>query len=255
MLYKELNNKTTLYYSHKSITKNLLTISIFILIGLVSSNLLASDVTGNKAPKIEFIGGGTYDWGKVKRNDGPLKAKIQVKNSGNDDLKIHSVKPACGCTTAPISKDLLKPGETATIDVTLNISKQSGRVNKGITITSNDPKNDKLTYMIKCEVEVPLTLFPKTLSLGSALSVGQEVTGKIVVSNNTDKKIKVLSIKLPENFVINLKQGQYINPKENFALEAKFTPIKSGTVNEKIIITTDSEDPELIITTVGQVMK
>ena len=213
---------------------------------------IASDIKSNKAPKIEFVGGNTYDWGKVKRNEGPLKAKIQVKNVGNDDLKIHSVKPGCGCTTAPISKDLLKPGEIATIDVTLNISKQSGKVNKGIAITSNDPANDKINYMLKAEVVVPLTVFPKTLNFGN-FDEGKETIGKIVLSNNTDKKIKILGINGVEDIKLNIKDGSIINPKENFAIEAKYTAKKSGVLNQKITIINDSEDGEISFQAVGTI--
>lgn len=206
-------------------------------------------------PKLEFVGGGTYDWGRVRKNQNPLKAKIQVKNSGDEDLRIFSVKPSCGCTTAPISKDIIKPGESATIDVALNISKQSGNVTKGITVTSNDTKNDKLTYMIKCEVYVPLTVFPKILALGTQLVVGKETIGKIVITNNSDKKVKILGTKGAKGITFNIKEGQILAPKENFALEAKFTPTKTGVVNEELIILNDSEDAELTINLVGQVVE
>lgn len=234
-------------------TANFLTILCIIAnIGLSQFNLNASDVKSEKAPKIEIIGGNSYDWGKVKRTDGPLTAKIQVKNVGNDDLKIHSVKPGCGCTTAPISKDLLKPGESTTIDVTLNISKQSGRVNKGIAITSNDPKNDKLNYMLKAEVIVPLTVFPKSLNFGN-FDAGTETISKIVLTNNSDKKIKILGINGAEDIKLNIKEGTIINPKENFTIEAKLNAKMSGVLNKKITIINDSEDAEISFMAIGTI--
>ena len=248
-----INNKKSINKTMYKQLVQLFFLSIYCLVFIQNNyKSLASDIKGNKAPKIEFVGGNTYDWGKVKRNEGPLKAKIQVKNVGNDDLKIHSVKPGCGCTTAPISKELLKPGEIATIDVTLNISKQSGKVNKGIAITSNDPTNDKVNYMLKAEVEVPMTVFPKTLNFGN-FDEGKETIAKIVLSNNTDKKIKVLGLNGLGDIKLNIKEGSVLNPKENFAIEAKYTAKQSGVLNQKITIINDSEDGEISFQAVGTI--
>src|SRR5437667_12794840 len=73
----------------------------------------AIDTSAKAQPvgKIEIVGGDTYNWGNVQ--PGELKATIQVKNTGQGDLKITDVHPGCGCTvTSPIDKNPLKPGET-----------------------------------------------------------------------------------------------------------------------------------------------
>ena len=91
-------------------------------------------------PKLEVIGGSTIDWGKVPASKGPLKANLKLKNIGNQPLKIADVKPGCGCTTAPLDKKYLKPGEIATVNVGLTPGSNAGELVKGLTITSNDPK-------------------------------------------------------------------------------------------------------------------
>lgn len=227
--------------------------TILILTLFISYNSFSADVKTEKGPKFEFVGGSSYDWGKINKSDGPLKAKIQIKNTGNEDLKIHSVKPACGCTTAPISKDLIKPGETADLDVSLNISKQSGKVSKSINITTNDPKNDKVSYLLKCDVFVPLTLFPKALNF-SNIEAGKEGVAKIILTNNTDKKIKILDVKNElSDIKLNIKSGTVLNPKENFAIEAKYLTKQPGSINSKVTIITDSEEAEMSFVVLGNI--
>ncbi len=231
--------------------KKILTLLFLVVFTTNISN--ATDNKTAKGPKFEFVGGNNYDWGKINKNDGPLKAKIQIKNTGNEDLKIHSVKPACGCTTAPISKDVIKPGETADIDVTLNISKESGKVSKSINITTNDPNNDKVNYLLKCDVFVPLTLFPKALNF-SNIEAGKEGVAKIILTNNTDRKIKILDVKNElGDLKLNIKSGTVLNPKENFAIEAKYLTKQAGSINSKVTIITDSEEVEMSFVVLGNI--
>ncbi len=94
-------------------------------------------------PKIEIVGGDTYDWGTVKRTDDPLRAKIKIKNVGTEVLKITEVKPGCGCTTAPLDKNELKPGEEASLDVTLRITGYQGNVTKKCQNSLERPNKSK----------------------------------------------------------------------------------------------------------------
>src|SRR5438105_11547865 len=70
--------------------------------------------------KLEVIGGDTYDWGAVA--PAKLKTVIQIKNVGTDSLVISNVHPSCGCTTAPIDKSMLKPGEIGKISVEIDMT-------------------------------------------------------------------------------------------------------------------------------------
>jgi len=72
---------------------------------LILSMIFAIVSCGYSQQKLEVIGCNNYDWGTTYPKDSPLKVKIKIKNSGNDILKIYEVKPACGCTTAPLDKN------------------------------------------------------------------------------------------------------------------------------------------------------
>ena len=206
---------------------------------LIASTLISQ-------PKLEFVGGNYKDWGKVMQNEGPLTTKIKIKNKGNKLLEIYGVKPGCGCTTAPIDKKLIDPGEVATVDVTLKIEKDSGPIVKGIEFTTNDPKNDKVSYELKANVKVPIELFPKFLNLG-AININSETSGRIVLSNHTPETIKVTNVKttMPE-LKTNIEKGYVIKSGSHNSVQAIIKSGKEGVLDEKIILTTNSKKHPVI---------
>jgi hypothetical protein len=207
-------------------------------------------------PKFEFIGDGVKDWGKVMKEQGPLHTTIKIKNTGDKLLEIYGVKPGCGCTTAPIDKRLLDPGEIATVDVTLKIEKDNGPITKGIEFTTSDPVNDRISYMLKANVKVPIELFPKFLNMG-AVEVNEATNRKVVISNHTSKSIKVIDIIEPGgDITIRFKKGTVLKPGSHTPIEAIIKTNKKGMFDKKVILQTNSmEIPEIVIPIRGIVGK
>ncbi len=199
-------------------------------------------------PKIEIENGVTFDWGKVEQNKGPLKTIIKIKNVGNEPLKIHSVKPGCGCTTAPLDKEVINPGEFGSLDITLQISKDAGRIIKGISLTTNDPENDKLDILLKANILIPISQFPKILTFGN-ISLKKDNIAKMVLSNNVDRDIKILALEnSPNEFTTNLKVGQIFKAGKDFTLEAiiKTNSKLEGSLFATITIETDEPSMHFI---------
>ncbi len=206
-------------------------------------------------PKIEIVGGDTYDWKKVSISENPLKAKIQIKNAGTEKLIINEVKPGCGCTTAPLDKSELAPGEVANLDVTLRISAGQHDVMKSIRISSNDPNNPNKILFLKANVFQPIEVSPTTYFPFNEMTVGKEATSTLKLKNNTDKPVKLSKIEItPEDVFVNLKGERTLKPGEEIDITAKTTPKKTGYFNCTLKINTDSPDmPEVVITGFGQI--
>lgn len=227
--------------------KNVLTQSIILLlIGAIS--MIAQ-------PRIEIEGGNSYSWGQVKPKDSPLKTTIKIKNSGDQELVIKNVKPSCGCTTAPLDKDKLKPGETANISVTFNAGNKSGKNNKTINITSNDPKKPNLIYTLSAEVVKSLTIEPAQYMTFSDLTVGVKQTSSLTLKNTGKKAIKFSDIEVsPKDMVVNIKENTIIKPGEKFTLKATVTPTRPGYLNCYVKMQTNDPDTgEVMISGYGNV--
>lgn len=211
--------------------------SIFVLLGICAVAAFAQ-------PKLEvMLKDDTQDWGEVKPDESPLKAKIKMKNAGDELLKIYNVKPTCGCTTAPLDKDELKPGEIAELDVTLNFNSSMTKVSKSIIVKTNDPDAASKVIRLKAEVLVPITLFPKsTLNIGF-FDPNTPTNAVVVLNNESDQPIKMVDVhaNLP-SLKCDVKPGTVIPPKEsltaNFTIVAEYPGSYSGTVT----FVTDSPD-------------
>lgn len=199
-------------------------------------------------PKIEIVGGDSYDWGTVKPTQDPLKAKVKIKNVGNEVLKITEVKPGCGCTTAPLDKNELKPGEEATLDVTLRIAGYSGNVVKSIRIASNDPNNPNKYLYLKANVFHPISVTPTSYFAFNEMTVGQEATAKVTLKNNTNESITISDVQVaPDNLNVNLPKKLTLKAGESYEIVAKVVPDKKGYFNCTIKMKTSNPDQKEIV--------
>lgn len=83
-----------------------------------------------------------FDFGTITEGE-KVSHSFTFRNDGKTDLVIRKVSTSCGCTLVNKKPDVVKPGETSSIDITFNSSGKSNRQNKTITIISNDPKNSQ----------------------------------------------------------------------------------------------------------------
>lgn len=195
-------------------------------------------------PKLEIEGGDTYNWGKVNYKNSPLNAKIKLKNVGNETLKITEVKPGCGCTTAPLDKYEIAPGDFATLAVSLNISSYTGETVKSIRISSNDPQNPDKYLFIKADVYRPVIVTPNNYLGRSSIKVGVEESFDFGLKNQTEKPIKVTSVEVyPKDAKCDVKVGDVLPPNQEKKYSVKYIA-KNGEerLNGSVKIVTDNQD-------------
>jgi hypothetical protein len=206
-------------------------------------------------PKIEIIGGDTYDWGKVKPKDSPLKATLKIKNAGNQVLNVKEVKAGCGCTTTKIDKDVLQPNEIGSVDVTLNVSNVSGVVIKSITVFSDDPKEGSKVVTIKAEVVRSISTSSPYFAFADNV-VGQKLTSKVMVKNNTTESVFLDNFEATNGLILNLKKKTEIKPGAEVELEASYIPTADGYFNSVVKFTTTNPDfPNMELSAYGNVKK
>lgn len=205
-------------------------------------------------PSIEVIGGTEYNWGDVKPVDSPLKKRIYITNKGNEPLRVYEVKPSCGCTTAPIDKDVLMPGDTAKVDITLNLKDDKGEISKHVSFMTNDPKVPTAKVYLKANVIVPLQKMPNYLPFGM-ITLGEKAEAKMTLTNNTNKDITIMRIvKTPLDLNINLEKGTVIKAGQTFEVVSYMTPTSAGKFECAVTITTDNIDaPRLQMSGWGRV--
>lgn len=206
-------------------------------------------------PKIEIEGGNTYSWGKVKPKNNPLNAKIKIFNRGTDTLKITGVKPGCGCTTAPLDKYNIPPGDYATLAVTLNLGSYKGPVTKSISITCNDPANTSLYLFISAEVVFDVVFSaPEYLNMGD-MELKVPKTASITMTNVTDSDITIKNFSTnPPSMKLSIENGTVIPSKGTLELTGTVQVDVAGSFYGSILMNTDNPDqPQLNLSVRGNV--
>ncbi|TAL68083.1 MAG: DUF1573 domain-containing protein [Bacteroidetes bacterium] len=224
---------------------------------LILSILLLSFILSNSTnaqPKLEIVGGDTYNWNKVKPKESPLNAKIQLKNAGTDTLVISNVKPGCGCTTAPLDKSKLGPNEVGTLDVKLNISNRPGAVTKTISISSNDPKTPNSTLFLKAEVQVDIEVSPQYFTFND-MKVGQESVTKVKIINHSKENVTFSDFNSTPDYVsYNISKSFVLKPNEEMEIIERAKPTQKGYFSSTLKMKTSHPDfKELIISGYGPV--
>lgn len=195
-------------------------------------------------PKLEVVGGTTYDWGTVSIKKSPLKAEIVLKNVGTELLTLNDPKPSCGCTTAPLESKELQPGETTTMHITLNVS-HNGPVTKSVTITSNDPATPTTAVNLKADVFSALQVNPSYIAFNNA-EVGKKITAKVAVKNASDADVTLSEFTATNNVVLNVDKPVVLKAGSEMEIEASVVPDKPGVINTSISIKTTHADFEVL---------
>jgi hypothetical protein len=91
-----------------------------------------------------------HNFGTVHETD-TLNYTFNLTNTGNIDLKIESIKPSCGCTLVDFNEEVIPPGKTKEIKVTINPEGLRGKQVKQISIKANtkpEYKNLSVTFEV-----------------------------------------------------------------------------------------------------------
>jgi hypothetical protein len=100
----------------------------------------ATKPVDKNAPKFEFIGGETHDFGNLTDQKN-AEYVFQFKNVGKTPLIIANASASCGCTVPEYPKEPILPGKKGQLKVTFNTAGKSGPFDKAIYIQSNAPSN------------------------------------------------------------------------------------------------------------------
>jgi len=162
--------------------------SMFIKTTLLTAAFLTGalclDALAAGAPKIQFDQL-VYDFGKTSQVE-TVSGTFKYKNTGDDILKLEPPKLSCGCTTAGLKPDTLKPGETGELAFTLSLGRARANMEKHISVMSNDPKTPVVSLAIKVDYTPLYDLTPMALALNLAFGVNE--TGQVATITRTDGK-------------------------------------------------------------------
>lgn len=142
--------------------KNIIIFILIVAVIVLGSVLVFSNIQNNSSnttqsnsgpqPRI-LVSEEEWDFGKVIQGEKPTHIFI-VKNGGEGDLIIESLKESCACIEASISTTRIQPGESAELKVSYDTTDYVGKDEKHIHIYSNDPQEPDKRINLYVETEV-----------------------------------------------------------------------------------------------------
>ena len=158
--------------------------------------------TANASLKVSEL---DWDFGYSPKNT-TVTHRYVLTNVGNKPLKIINVKPACGCTSAPLTKNALQPGESTDLEVSFSTKSCSGKVTKTVNINTDDSANPVTMLKFSTDVgsAVPTLIFEPqdgyVLNFDTVM-VGKKASLKLKLTNNDIQPINLKLIEVPPGLV------------------------------------------------------
>jgi hypothetical protein len=155
-----------------------------LLIGVCLTGAMSFAALAAGTPKIQFDQL-VYDFGKTSQVE-TVSGTFKYTNVGDEILKLEAPKLSCGCTTAGLKPDTLKPGESGELAFTLSLGRARANMEKHISVMSNDPKTPVVSLAIKVDYTPLYDLNPMALALN--LPFGTNEAGQFTTITRTDGK-------------------------------------------------------------------
>jgi hypothetical protein len=193
----------------------------------------------NSQPKVS-IDKATVDLGIVY-NGTVKKARVVIKNSGNDTLRILGVSTSCGCTTVRRPKDFLRSGESDAVEVEFNSTGFRGKIEKHIEILSNDPKTPRASVTLLCNVieELQPVNNASVVWLGT-VPIGKTIEQVVGLKNVSGKVITLLGFKSTSPDIVANFTSKTVMPADTIRFTIRVTSRRRDYVSELLLLETDS---------------
>jgi hypothetical protein len=101
----------------------------------------------------------------VKGGQESFETVFAFKNTGDKPVKITSIQPSCGCTTAALTKTsaTYAPGETGELKAEIDLRERSGLQEKTIAVTTDDAPDSPVTLTLRVNIPPILEISPRML--------------------------------------------------------------------------------------------
>ena len=95
-----------------------------------------------------------------------LEHQYILRNSGDEELEIQRIVPACGCTVPELKNKVIAPGEETVLSVQFNTYGMYGRKEKTVRLYTNDPERPAALLTLKGEIEPEVLVEPYRIDFG-----------------------------------------------------------------------------------------
>jgi hypothetical protein len=200
---------------------------IILIVTVAVCGIAIGQETKSTSAKV-FINETNFDFGYIPGGE-VVSHSYYLHSRGTDSLKILKVQPGCGCTKAPLKKDVVAAGDSTNIELVFTSSKGGrGAVSKSATVTCND--NDRANFQLTFKGKtydnpdslLPLTLSDATIRFDAKAKL-KEV--KLVVKNVSKTSVKMNLVDLPIDYLKLDIPNAEIKPGKEKEIKIRINPM------------------------------
>jgi len=138
------------------------------------------------------------EYGEVPKGE-TLDWSFVIKNTGDADLRIISVKPGCGCTVVEFSK-VIKAGEGGMVTAHVDTSSFAGPISKTVTIATSDPQMPTAVLTIHATVKPFVEAYPVGFVRFNVLQ-GEANSQSLTIYSYEEEPFEVTKVDVPGDWV------------------------------------------------------
>lgn len=201
-------------------------------------------------PKLE-IPQPIFDFGVVPEGS-RVKHDFEVINTGETELVIQQIVPACGCTAAVAEDPKIPGGGKSTIHVEFDTTGFSGIKNKQARINSNDPVTPSTFVTLKGTVDSDLSFSPERVQLGEFVASAESPLPEIKVTVKSKGSSQIASV-TPGSASLAVTVVKNSPTEWEFVVKPS-SDISPGDIRDRIIIglTKGNDKKEASIPVIGK---
>jgi len=147
-----------------------------------------------------------------------------LRNAGQEVLEVEQIEKSCGCLSHQLSRTRLAPGESAELNVDIDLKDKEGYVHQTMTVRTNEPSRPATTLHMICGVPRALPVSVEAMRLDD-LTQGGTTTREIVVG---DRRFTGIRIRAAE-----FEMMSPLDQRDLVRCRAEFEPIRDNAPRVK----------------------
>lgn len=206
-----------------------------LVLRLAGLTLLAA-LTSAAQPRLLIEGGMRFDFGELYTTS-PVVRDLRLSNGGADTLRISEVSGSCGCTGTLLSESAVPPGGSAILKVTFDPSKFRGKVEKVVSMKTNDPADPDPHISFTATISPVLDFDASHLTFSTLVDsvVGADVT----IRNASERTFRITGVKSSSEEVTVELSRDFLEPGGEATLRCSVKQARAGILRGAITISTD----------------
>lgn len=182
---------------------------------------------------------------------------VRITNTTNTTVRIQGTSTSCACAHAePPGKSVLEPGESTTVEVSMNTRQFKQRKDSNLIVRFDAPQFAEVRVPITAYIRTDVVFDPGRVRFGNVdFGQGAEMTVNIAYAGRPDWEIQDVKIN-HENLTATLRETSRAAGRVDYLLSMKLDPLtRPGRVRDVItLVTDDSSNPYVPVMVEGNVV-